>query len=718
MHRSCLALSVLSLAATLAAQATDLPRVEVADLVRHYTNVEAELRAAPLPADPEVAARRLQALDHLHTYRERAEFGRGPASAEGRIPLFVDAEGRRCAVAFLLDHTGHGDVTLDIHRRRNRAWVAELLDEPALGNWLTANGLTVAEAARIQGPHVRPTVMPPPRPPRPLENPDGPDWRPGDAMAPDVALGSGGTARSRPRPNGAAAAAGRSVGSTPRGTRTPRGIALDQLDDRAIWLDWWEWNRGQFEQPEARAVVAAPAGATTDIKPADPRRADAERVLRQLAKAPASDLRLTAVQALGRMGVAAGPSLEKAEAAQAVRMVTMLGLGATGLGADVYELAAQAAEPLPGEALAMAMTAMTLLDDGAAKRSFTATIERRLHDKRPDVFLAAAMATSTRPLAERRAVAIGLLRGGANTMQRAECAWLLGRDAADDDVAVLTALASDKSPSVRRAAAGALGRSKHPLALPALQTAFELEHEGHTLATQLLAIGDHGGDAARPFLTKVLASGKKPLRAFAALGLGLWGRGRADKELVQRLETGFQSERNRDQQGAYLLALGLLQHAPAHDLLARTLGSHAKSDVRAAAATGLGLMGSGAALPALQRALADDSCPFVRQQSARALQLLGKDAFEPLHDALRRENNPNVRQAIAVALGGLADVRAGATLLGLVADATQPAEVRAGAALGLGRHFRAADAKLPGLRFMHDFAEVPAITAWALTQEL
>jgi HEAT repeat protein len=714
MFRTLPALLTLTLAAVAAAQDPDAPRTTAPDLSAHYANVEAELRLAPLPSDPELAARRLALLDHLHTYRMLANFGRAPAVDGPRVPLFVDAEGRRCAVAFLLDCTGQGDLTRDIQRRRNTAWVADLIDESALGEWLSANGITAAEAARIQGPHRPIFALPPP----PRERPEPPpDWTPADATSAPAAIGTG-PSRSTSGPARPATQPLSARGDATRGTRTPRGIALDQLDDRAIWLDWWEWNRGAFEQPGARQVLAAKVAGATDIAPVDPRRDDAERLLRKLAQSPASGLRLAAVQALGRMGVPTDSAPHMVDAARAVRMVTMLGLGATGIGADVYELAAQAAQPLPGEALAMAMTAMTLLEEGAAKRSLEATIDRRLHDKRPDVFLAAAMATSTRPLAERRAVAIDLLRGGANTMQRAEAAWLLGRDAADDDVAVLTALANDKSPDVRRAAAGALGRSRHPLALPALQTAFELEHEGRTLAMQLLAIGDHGGDAARPFLTKVLASGKKPLRAFAAIGLGLWGRGRADKELAQRLTTGFQSERNRDQQGAYLLALGLLQHAPAHDLLAHTLRTHGKSDVRAAAASGLGLMGSGAALPALQQALADDSCPYVRQQVAQALQQVGKDAFEPLLDALRKEKNPGVRQGIAVALGGIADPRVGPALLAIAADAAQPAEVRAGAALGLGRHFRATDAKLPGLRFMHDFADVPAITAWALTQEL
>ena len=98
--------SVLLLAAIAQLPAQDTAaRVDPVALAAHYAAVEAELRAAPSPADPIVAARRAQAIDLLREYRLRGDFCRSREHEGARVPLFVDPEGRRCAVAYLLDRT-------------------------------------------------------------------------------------------------------------------------------------------------------------------------------------------------------------------------------------------------------------------------------------------------------------------------------------------------------------------------------------------------------------------------------------------------------------------------------------------------------------------------------------------------------------------------------------------------------------------------------------
>lgn len=67
-----------------------------------------------------------------------------------RTPVFVDEDGNRCAVAFLLEETGERALVAHIAGSRNLARVHELADEPALVAWLDAQGLTLDEAARIQ----------------------------------------------------------------------------------------------------------------------------------------------------------------------------------------------------------------------------------------------------------------------------------------------------------------------------------------------------------------------------------------------------------------------------------------------------------------------------------------------------------------------------------------------------------------------------------------
>ncbi|HZN37306.1 MAG TPA: HEAT repeat domain-containing protein, partial [Planctomycetota bacterium] len=295
---------------------------------------------------------------------------------------------------------------------------------------------------------------------------------------------------------------------------------------------------------------------------------------------------------------------------------------------------------------------------------------------------------------------------------------LLGLHPDADDIAKLTKLANDRAVDVRRSAALALGRSKHLLALPALQTAFELEHEIITRGLQLLAIGDHAGDGARAFLLGQLTRGNKQLRGHAALALGLWGRGRAGADVADPIAEAFASERNSDQKGAYLLALGLLRHAPSRALLAGALHDGSSSPIRGAAAAALGLLGDRAALPALQQAAVDDSCPWARQQAVRAMACVGNDAIDALIAAMKSDKDATVQRAAAFALGGLVDPRVPAALLAFAGDESLPATARMGAALGLGRHFRRHEPRLPALRFQHNYLLMPSVAAWAFGQEL
>ncbi|MGB3966839.1 MAG: hypothetical protein WBO45_08915, partial [Planctomycetota bacterium] len=132
---------LLALAAFAAAQDPGAARVDLTALVRHYAAVEAELLAAPVPADPVVAGRRLAAIAALRAYRERGIFGQDRWDGS-RSPRFVDDAGRRCAVGWLLDCTGQGELTVAIARQHNQAWVAELGGVPGLAAWLHENGLT------------------------------------------------------------------------------------------------------------------------------------------------------------------------------------------------------------------------------------------------------------------------------------------------------------------------------------------------------------------------------------------------------------------------------------------------------------------------------------------------------------------------------------------------------------------------------------------------
>src|SRR5437879_5354111 len=117
----------------------------------HFDSVERELRAQDVPGlPPGRRAARVRLLDILRSYRLRGVFPRNTDFPDRAMPTFIDYWGRRCGVAYLMEQTGNEDMVLRIAATRNNARVPELKDDPAVGRWLAANGITLAEATRIQ----------------------------------------------------------------------------------------------------------------------------------------------------------------------------------------------------------------------------------------------------------------------------------------------------------------------------------------------------------------------------------------------------------------------------------------------------------------------------------------------------------------------------------------------------------------------------------------
>lgn len=685
------------------------------DLASHYAAVEAELRAAPAPADPQVAARRAAAIDLLREYRLRGDFGRNHLAPDARVAQFVDADGRRCAVAFLLDRTGQGALTDAIAARANLAWVAELASNPQLQQWLATNGLSAVEAARIQGPgwgggEAPPTNIPPPRPAHERSLPGNTRGGPGDVprqAAPHPTTPYTPSQGSAPETADLSAPV---VASRPAG-----GIALGALQ-APQWAQWWEWNRGAYQVPEPRAQAQTRTAAVVGID-----RGAAERLLQALATDQNGQLRSAATQALGRM---AGPTdmLPKLldDAQRDVQLAAVLTMGCTDAPGHLYRLA-ERASPHGAEAdsdIGVALTALALVPEGPFRRMFEPTLVACLRDERPDVVAAAALVIAGGGAGAGRTAARDLLRSEAPAWRRALAANALVGSHGAEDIAALTARLGDSSPDVRRACAAALGRSRAPLALPALQTAYELERESDTRGALLLAIGDHGGTAAHAFLLGELTHGSKHLRALAALALGLWGHDRDDDDDVAAILRAANDDHNRDQRGGYLLALGMLRDPNAFEVLRQELAGAAQSSTRGAAATALGLLGDERAVPALRSAATADQCPWVRTQTLRALAHFGDAAIDTLHQVLRQDPLGDVQHAAGVALGGLRSPRVSRLLAAVATDATADVAARTGAALGLGRHFRRQDPRLPTLRFQLQHAQLPPLVAWASQQDL
>jgi hypothetical protein len=128
----------------------DTRPLEVGRLTEHFATVRAELLAADVTQlGPEQQRKRARHIARLDEYAAAGVF---PHNHErpGQGPFFIDRHGTRCAMAYLIEQSGRGDLVARIAREANDAYVAELASDPDLVAWLGENGLTAAEAARIQ----------------------------------------------------------------------------------------------------------------------------------------------------------------------------------------------------------------------------------------------------------------------------------------------------------------------------------------------------------------------------------------------------------------------------------------------------------------------------------------------------------------------------------------------------------------------------------------
>jgi hypothetical protein len=115
----------------------------------HLTDVERELRARDVSDLPLTAqAARGRALDRLKEYREAGVYPRNHGHPAERVPYFVDSDGRACAMAHLIRESGAVALAAKIAAHENNARIDRMRTH--LAGWLLDNGLTAAEAQRIQ----------------------------------------------------------------------------------------------------------------------------------------------------------------------------------------------------------------------------------------------------------------------------------------------------------------------------------------------------------------------------------------------------------------------------------------------------------------------------------------------------------------------------------------------------------------------------------------
>lgn len=130
-------------------------RIEVRRIRAHFDSVLSELEARDVAAlSAEQRAHRASLFATLRAYRDRGVFPHNYDFPGEAVPYFVDRRtGTLCAVAHLMASTGRRDI-VDRVVRADNIRVAQLAGDSAFIAWLDANGLTLAEAARIQVPYV------------------------------------------------------------------------------------------------------------------------------------------------------------------------------------------------------------------------------------------------------------------------------------------------------------------------------------------------------------------------------------------------------------------------------------------------------------------------------------------------------------------------------------------------------------------------------------
>jgi hypothetical protein len=144
--------SAISLSAT---PATDFETRERVRIQAHFDSVLGELRARDVsPLTQTQRARRGRLVEVLSSYRSAGLFPHN-YDRPGLVPTFIDPKtGVRCAVGHLVTVSGRGDIAERVAAADNHVYVVELAADTAFRHWLNDNGLTLAEAARIQVPYM------------------------------------------------------------------------------------------------------------------------------------------------------------------------------------------------------------------------------------------------------------------------------------------------------------------------------------------------------------------------------------------------------------------------------------------------------------------------------------------------------------------------------------------------------------------------------------
>lgn len=128
----------------------DSSATEQERLVVHLQWIENYLRTTTSShLTPAQHANRLNLLDELATYRQARQFPQRVDSEPGRRPVFIDSEGRLCAVGHLIAASKGPDAARAIDATHHFDHVLTMRDE-RVSSWAGWAGFTLTELAMIQ----------------------------------------------------------------------------------------------------------------------------------------------------------------------------------------------------------------------------------------------------------------------------------------------------------------------------------------------------------------------------------------------------------------------------------------------------------------------------------------------------------------------------------------------------------------------------------------
>ena len=116
----------------------------------HLTGVEQELRNQDVSnLRLEFREERLRNLGFLMAYRKRGKFPVNTRYPGEVLPHIKDEKGTLCAMAYIIEKSGHGHLVENLAERNNLIRLEDVSGGPVT-EWLSTSGLTREESAKIQ----------------------------------------------------------------------------------------------------------------------------------------------------------------------------------------------------------------------------------------------------------------------------------------------------------------------------------------------------------------------------------------------------------------------------------------------------------------------------------------------------------------------------------------------------------------------------------------